>query len=77
LTGRAIYQTDTDICLDAIRTARVELSRFINPFESRDALEVLDRIIDLLDSEEVETIREFVGVEPPADRYEMRPVAAF
>lgn len=49
-----MYQTDTDICLDAIRTARVELSRFINPFDSGDALEVLDRIIGLLDSEEVD-----------------------
>lgn len=47
-------RTDADICLDAIRAARVELSRFINPFESRDPLKVLDRIIDLLDSDEVD-----------------------
>lgn len=49
-----MYQTDTDICLDAIRAARIELSRFINPFESRDAVKVLDRIIDLIDSDEVD-----------------------
>ena len=49
-----MYQRDTDICLDAIRAARVELSRFINPLESRDAVKVLDRIIDLLDSDEVD-----------------------
>jgi hypothetical protein len=49
-----MYQTDTDVCLDAMRAARVELSRFINPFESRDAVKVLDRIIDLLDSDEVD-----------------------
>jgi hypothetical protein len=49
-----MYQTDTDICLDAVRAARIELSRFINPFESRDAVKVLDRIIDLLDSDDVD-----------------------
>ena len=49
-----MYRTDSDICLDAIRAARIELSRFINPFEEGDALKVLDRLIDLLDSNEVD-----------------------
>jgi hypothetical protein len=45
---------DADLCLDALRAARVELSRFINPFEPYDAVLALDRLIDLLDSDEVD-----------------------
>jgi hypothetical protein len=40
--------------LDAVRQARVELSRYINPLDLLGAVEALDRLIDLLDSDNVD-----------------------
>ena len=37
-----------------MRQARVELSRYINPLDLLGAVEALDRLIDLLDSDNVD-----------------------
>jgi hypothetical protein len=47
-------QTDIDICLDALRTARLVLSEYIDPLNPQDAVTGLDRIIEILDGERVD-----------------------
>lgn len=45
---------DTEICLEALRAARIVLSRYIDPLNPDDAVHALDGIIDLLDSDEID-----------------------
>jgi hypothetical protein len=44
---------DTDTCLEALRAARIILSRYLDPLNPDDAVLALDGIIDLLDSDDV------------------------
>ncbi|MCS3758663.1 hypothetical protein [Bradyrhizobium centrosematis] len=46
--------TDIEMCLDAMRQARIELSRYINPLHPLGAVEALDRLIRLLDSDDID-----------------------
>ncbi|MGL9622388.1 hypothetical protein QRQ56_30885 [Bradyrhizobium sp. U531] len=46
--------TDNEMCLDALRLARMELSRYINPLDPFDSVQALDRLIELLDSDQLD-----------------------
>ena len=47
-------KTDTEICLKAIREARLILSEYIDPLSPYGAVKALDRLIEILDGEEVD-----------------------
>jgi len=46
--------TDAQICLDAIRAARLVLSEFIDPLSPSRPVTTLDQLIEILDSEDVD-----------------------
>lgn len=52
--GCRVKRTDTEVCLGALRRARETLSKYIDPLNPFDAVQALDGLIDLLDSEEVD-----------------------